>query len=194
MVSNKASPCLVIGYSTMENKLNLLRKMEEDEFDDIQLMNAFESELEKHMKSFDNLGFDNQRVYNWHKSILEALEADGFVMSDFYFTNMNTNNSILFQHIAFKENTYDFLTSKGLVNRGYCPITGEQIDNTYNFNIFGRVVYLSAKGLEACENIKRNEWNDTFQDHKKRTRGFAYIFYLNLLFWGAVILLCFKHC
>ena len=177
--------------------------MEKEEFDDIQSKNAFESELEKHMKSFDNLGFDNQRVYNWHKSILEALEAGGFVMSDFYFTNMNTNNNVLLQRIALKKNTYNFLTSKGLVNRGYCPITGEQINNTYNFNISGRIVYLSAKGLETCQNIKRNEWNnnnkssmdyDTFQNHKKRTRGFVYIFYLNLLFWGAVILLCFKHC
>ena len=162
--------------------------------------NFEKNELEEHMQSFDNLGFSNQRVYDWHKSILEALQSDGYKMSDFYFTSNNLNNNSLLQHVALKENSYNFLNSKGLINRDFCPITGESINNTLNFNIFGRVVYLSEKGLETCENIKRREWNkdnpkidyDTFKNHKKRTRGFVYIFYL--LFWGAVILLCLKHC
>lgn len=116
-------------------------------------------ELDVHMKSFDNLGFNNQRVYDWHKSILETLDANGYIMSDFYFTKLNTDNNKLLQHITLKENTYNFLNSKRLINRGFCPITGEQINNSYNFNIFNRVVYLSATGLETCENIKRKEWN-----------------------------------
>ena len=151
--------------------------MEKEELEDTQSKNTFESEIEKHMKSFDNLGFNDEKVYNWHKSILEALEAGGFVMSDFYFTNMNTNNNVLLQRIALRESAYNFLISKELVNRGFCPITGEQINNAYNFNIFGRIVYLSAKGLETSENIKRNEWNnnnkssmdyDTFKNLKKQ--------------------------
>jgi len=144
--------------------------------------NDFNSEkngLEEHMKSFDNLGFSNQRVYDWHKSILEALQSDGYKMSDFYFTSNNSNNNSLLQRVALKENSYNFLNSKGLINRGFCPITGENINNTFNFNIFGRTVYLSEKGLETCENIKRIEWNknnpkidyDTAQRLKKQAQA-----------------------
>jgi len=145
-------------------------------------MNSVKNDLEAHMQSFDNLGFNNQRVYNWHKSILETLQSDGYKMSDFYFTSSNLNNYALLQHIAFKENSYNFLNSKGLINRGLCPITGESINNTFNFNIFGRVVYLSEQGLETCENIKRRDWNknnpkidyDTAQRLKKQIKSGGY--------------------
>jgi len=170
------------------------------------------SELEKHMQSFDDLGFNNQRVYNWHKSILEALQNDGYTMSDFYFTSNNLNNNELLQHVALMENSYNFLNSKGLINRGFCPITGEAINNTFNFNIFGRVVYLSKTGLETCENIKRKDWNksnpkidyDTFQNRKRQVMGntnpeeqgktsmSGWIIFI--IFWIVVILLLLKHC
>jgi len=138
-----------------------------------------QNELEEHMQSFDNLGFNNPRVYDWHKSILEALQNNGYRMSDFYFTGSNLNNYALLQHIAFKENSYNFLNSKGLINRRFCPITGESINNTFNFNIFGRLIYLSQKGLETCEDIKRKEWNkgnpkidyDTAQRLKRQSKN-----------------------
>ena len=87
----------------------------------------FESELEKHMQSFDNLGFNNPKVYDWCKSILQALQSDGYEMSDFYFTSDNSDNKALLQHVALMENAYNCLNSKGLINRGFCPITGEDM-------------------------------------------------------------------
>jgi len=141
------------------------------------------SVLDEHMKSFDNLGFNNEKVYNWRKSILKTLEDNDCEMSSFYFSNFNTNNKELLQHIAFKENTYNFLNSKGLVNTGFCPITGEKINNTFNFNLYNRVVYLSKKGVEVCESINRKDWNnnkssidyDTFQNLKKQQSSSCYI-------------------
>jgi len=141
------------------------------------------SALDEHMKSFDNLGFNNEKVYNWRKSILKTLEDNDYEMSGFYFSSFNTNNKELLQHIALKENTYNFLNSKGLINTGFCPMTGERINNTFNFKLYNRVVYLSKKGVEVCENINRKEWNknqgsmdyDTFQKLKKQQSSSCYI-------------------
>jgi len=148
------------------------------DFDDVDLEQNHQQEtaLDTHMKSFDNLGFNNERVYNWRKTILKALENNNYEMQSFYFSSYNLNNKALLQHIALKENTYNFLNSKGLINTGFCPITGERINNTFNFNLYNRVVYLSEKGIEVCENINRKEWNknqgsmdyDTFQRLKKQ--------------------------
>lgn len=134
------------------------------------------SELDFHMQSFDNLGFKNEIVFNWHRRILNALENDNYVMSDFYYTKHNNNNKALLQHIALKSDTYNFLNNKGLLNTGYCPITGEKIDNSMNYNIYNRKVFLSKKGIEVCESIDRKSWTgknmdyDTFQQLKTETR------------------------
>lgn len=149
----------------IENLLN-------DDYDDIP---NEESELEMQMKTFDNLGFDNVNTYNWRKSILIALEENNYKMDDFYYTKYNTNNKQLFQHIAQKSETYNFLISKGLLNVGNCPITGEKINNSLNYNIFNRQVYLSEKGLEVCKSIDKKEWTgknmdyDSFQKLKAQT-------------------------
>lgn len=116
--------------------------------------------LDIHMESFDNLGFNNEKVYNWRKSILRALEEDGIIMSDFYYTPFNSNNKQLLQHIASRSETYNFLSNEGLLNTGYCPITGEKIDNTLNYNIFNRKVYLSKRGVDVCKAIEGAGYND----------------------------------
>ena len=116
--------------------------------------------LDIHMESFDNLGFNNEKVYNWRKSILRALEEDGIIMSDFYYTPFNSNNKQLLQHIASRSETYNFLSNEGLLNTGYCPITGERIDNTLNYNIFNRKVYLSKRGVDVCKAIEGAGYND----------------------------------
>lgn len=116
--------------------------------------------LDIHMESFDNLGFNNEKVYNWRKSILRALEEDGIIMSDFYYTPFHSNNKQLLQHIASRSETYNFLSNEGLLNTGYCPITGEKIDNTLNYNIFNRKVYLSKRGVDVCKAIEGAGYND----------------------------------
>lgn len=139
------------------------------------------SALEEHMKSFDDLGFNNPNVYNWRTSVLQALEENSIKMSDFYFSSSNKNNKDLLQHIALKGATYVLLNLKGLINRGFCPITGETIDNTYQYNIFKRSIYLSEKGLEVCKGIDREAWGnknidyDRFQESKQKIKGRARI-------------------
>jgi len=175
------------GFDKIFNELFTSKEQLANEFFNLVEMDSVEdssiksenNDLEKHMQSFDDLGFNNPKVYDWRKSILTALQSDGYEMSDFYFTSDNSDNKALLQHVALMENAYNFLNSKGLINRGFCPITGEDINNSYNYNIFGRIVYLSKTGLETCTNIDRKKWNkgnkssldyDTFQNLKKQVK------------------------
>lgn len=123
------------------------------------------SELNQHMLDFDNLGFTNPNVYLWHKDILTALESEGFVMSDFYYTKNNINNKKLLERIAIRAETFYFLEKKGLLNRGFCPITGEKINNTNNYSIYDRKIYLSIEGLKKCDDINRSNWKGTQMDY-----------------------------
>lgn len=54
-------------------------------------------------------------------------------------------------------NRYEFLNLKGLVNRGFCPITGKEIGHAHFYEIFGRIVYLSQQGVEECKEWTRKE-------------------------------------
>ncbi|WP_140939590.1 hypothetical protein [Sphingobacterium lumbrici] len=147
---------------------------------------AVKSEIDIHMEYFDNLGFHNQNVYNWRTAILKNLEENNIDMSEFYFSTFNKNNKDLLQHISLRAETFQFLDERGLINRGFCPITGETINNTYNFNIFNRTVFLSEKGVEVCENIDRKKWKndkidyDSFQASKRNTKKQAPVIFLVL--------------
>lgn len=145
------------------------------------------SEFDIHMDYFDNLGFQNQNVYNWRTTILKNLEENNIDMSKFYYSTSNKNNKDLLQYISLKNETFQYLDGKGLINRGFCPITGEVINNTYHYSIFNRKVYLSEKGVEICENINKTEWKnnkidyDSFQESKRNTKKQAPIIFLILI-------------
>src|SRR5690606_35591453 len=145
------------------------------------------SELDIHMDYFDNLGFQNQYVYNWRTTILKNLEENNIDMSKFYYSTSNKNNKDLLQYISLKNETFQYLDENGLINRGFCPITGEVINNTYHYSIFNRKVYLSEKGIEICENINKTEWKnnkidyDSFQESKRNTKKQAPIIFLILI-------------
>lgn len=123
------------------------------------------SELDKHMQSFNDLGFKNQFVYDWHKEILSALEKTNINMSIYYSTLMD--NKQLLQHIVSMGNTYNYLNSIGLVNKGRCPITGETINNTISYEMYGRKIYLSPEGMKKCQELDRTEWGITQQEFDK---------------------------
>lgn len=136
-----------------------------------------EDDFVEETQKFDNLGYNSNFVFDWRNDILQELESSGVVMSDFYFSDKNQNNKDLLEHIAQKSETYNLLNSKGLINRGFCPISGEKIDNTNKYEIFGRVVYLSKSGLEKCEEIRRSQWKgnnmsyDEFTTLKKQSKS-----------------------
>jgi hypothetical protein len=52
---------------------------------------------------------------------------------------------------------YDYLNERGLINTGYCPVTGDKINNDVHYKIFGRIVYLSEKGKEIAKEFDRKE-------------------------------------
>lgn len=109
------------------------------------------SELDAHMQSFDNLGFDNMFVYTWHRDILRALERTNNKMSIYYSILMD--NKQLLQYITGQINTYNYLNNKGLLNKGSCPITGEKISGIYYYEMFGRKIYLSQRGILKCKEL-----------------------------------------
>lgn len=110
------------------------------------------------LQEFDNLGFDNDFVVDWRNKIFQELESLDIKMSDFYYSDMNKSNKDLLEHIVLKSETYTSLNNKGLLNRGYCPITGEKIGTSYSYNMYNRHIYLSKTGLEICRGVERNNW------------------------------------
>lgn len=146
----------------------------------IQLKNEFKlEETTDKLQDFDNLGFNSTFITDWRENIFQELKNSGVVMSDFYFSEMNKNNKDLLEHIVLMSETYNLLNNKGLLNKGYCPITGEKIGTSYSYNMYGRHIYLSKTGLEICKGVNRDDWNadnesnisyDEFEKLKKNNR------------------------
>lgn len=65
-------------------------------------------------------------------------------------------------HITFDRGIYNYLNEKGLINTGRCPITGQLIDKTHFYQIFGRKVYLSKEGKAIAKEIDRQDHIKTF--------------------------------
>lgn len=66
------------------------------------------------------------------------------------------------EYITFDRGIYNYLNDKGLINTGRCPITGQSIDETHFYQIFGRKVYLSEEGKEIAKEIDRQDHIKTF--------------------------------
>lgn len=99
----------------------------------------------------------------WMKDICDELNIAGITIgTDLKTTkwdSSNFENSIEFMknYVTLSSSIYEHLNSKGLVNRGYCPITGEKIDYKHVYQIFGRKVYISARGEQLCKEWDREE-------------------------------------
>jgi len=68
-------------------------------------------------------------------------------------------NSIEFmkEYVTLDSGIYEYINSKGLMNRGQCPITGEKIGTAYLYQILGRKVYISERGQEMAKEWDRQE-------------------------------------
>jgi hypothetical protein len=68
------------------------------------------------------------------QDICDALNNIGFLMTDrtgkipFVPENFETLTQLLQNYVVTSLNIFTFLNSKGLVNRGKCPYTGQNID------------------------------------------------------------------
>lgn len=133
----------------------------------------------------------------WLTDICNALNGIGLEMPDYLGKGkwlpekFENNFQIIEDHITYSASIYSFLNSKELINRGYCPITGEKIGTTYFYQTFGRKVYLSLRGKQFAEEFRRKAHIKKFgkkpiQKYKESNDSFNMF-----LFTGLVILVIF---
>lgn len=106
---------------------------------------------------------NEERIKKWQEDILNAMNEKKMVDMNIFFLKLygndeNSKNKRFMEDVVFRNDVYQYLNSKGLVNLGFCPITGEDIDESYNYAIFGRKIFLSEKGMSICSEIKKNEY------------------------------------
>lgn len=101
---------------------------------------------------------------NWQKDIYAALEKEGsFDMKNWMTKSENDDNGLGFmEDVAYYKNVYEYLNHLGLVNRGFCPITGEKIDGSFNYAIYGRTIFVSERALEIGKE-KKQKFREKFQ-------------------------------
>lgn len=106
----------------------------------------------------------------WQRDILSALEQKGTFKMDYWHDELNADEVgfRFMQSVAQSQPAYTYLDSLGLVNRGFCPINGEKIGRGWNYNSYGRVIYLSEKANVL--GAKRKELMSTMLEKAHRMR------------------------
>lgn len=101
----------------------------------------------------------------WQSDIYIALENEGtFDMKNWKTKSEIDDNGLEFmEDVAYFKREYDYLNSLRLVNRGFCPITGEKIDGSLNYAINGRTIFVSEKALELGQ-LKKQQFRKKFQE------------------------------
>ena len=89
------------------------------------------------------------------QDICNALNSAGFLMiGDNAYNPDNFQNltEFLKSYILDSSDIFNFLNQKGLINRGRCPYTGQQIGiNSPNWSYFNRTVYMSPEGCKIMQ-------------------------------------------
>lgn len=124
-------------------------------------VNSIETTSEKHESKLTN---NEERIKKWQEDILNAMNETKMVDMNLFFLKQygkdeNTKNKRFMEDVVFRSDVYLYLNSKGLVNLGFCPITGEDIDQSNSYTMFGRKIFLSEKGMSICNEIKKNDHN-----------------------------------
>lgn len=140
----------------------------------------------------------------WQNDILKALENEGsFDMVKWKNLYEKDEDGFAFmENVAYDKREYEYLSKLGLVNRGFCPITGEIIDNSDKYSIFGRTVHLSSNALEIGK-VKKDQRrekifkeNPNFKANQKKASAFLNELnpnyrkpkYDDLTFWSSLLL------
>jgi hypothetical protein len=134
----------------------------------------------------------------WMSDIFDALNESNIEMPDYKGKGKWTLDrfenpfELIEDNITYSASVYEFLNNKGLINTGYCPITGEKISNTFYYQLFGRKVFLSEKGLQFAEEYRKSyqlkKFGKELIPHPKKESDDS----LNMfLFVGLIILIIF---
>lgn len=123
-------------------------------------VNSVENNSEKHESK---LTINEERIEKWQQEVLNVMNEKKMVDMNIFFLRQygedeNSRNKKFMEDVVFRNDVFLYLTSKGLVNVGFCPITGENIDQSYNYTIFGRTIFLSEKGMSICKEIKKDDY------------------------------------
>lgn len=106
----------------------------------------------------------NQKEENvkiWIKDICDSLNSDEYKDiypdSDNYDYQEFKHPKELIDIIVINSSKFHFLNQKGLINRGFCPITGEVLDKfPMQWGMYGRNVFMSNEGVELCKKYDKD--------------------------------------
>jgi hypothetical protein len=126
--------------------------------------NGIENNSEKYESKANKSTVNEERIEKWQVDILDALNSKFIIDKKLFFLKSENDDDIAYnkkfmEDVASRGDFYMYLDNLGLVNRGFCPITGENIDESYSFTMFQRKVFLSEKGMSICNEIKKNEYD-----------------------------------
>ena len=105
------------------------------------------------------------------QDICNALNSEGITEKykgrPFHFENFKNLTDFLQGHVVGDSNVYYCLVEKGLVNRGKCPYTGEQIGRkSPNWSYQNRTINVSQRGLEIMQREANENLRELFKDDK----------------------------
>ncbi len=121
----------------------------------------------EHQKQFDQNSEATKYPEVWARNIFNELNKEGFsnpkaknqTWESKYFEN---NIDLIKGVITYSNSIYEHLNKKGLVNKGLCPITGEDINNDYFYEFYGRKVFISSIAKELMKEWDRNQHLELF--------------------------------
>lgn len=107
----------------------------------------------------------------WQEDILKSLENNSLIDFNKWKTLSESDDTGIefMEKIATDKYVYEHLDSRRLVNRGFCPINGEQIDNTAEYLFFDRGIYLSKSAMDISKAIKiqkQKEFDEKNREYK----------------------------
>ena len=119
--------------------------------------------------SKDIINNSKQNPNKWQNDILSALELEGTFRMDYWNDKLNADieGFIFMQSVAQSQPAYSYLDSLGLVNRGFCPITGEKIEKGWKYDSNGRKIYLSERANEIGAKKKEEISKKLEEAHRK---------------------------
>lgn len=126
-------------------------------------VNSLENNSEKH-ESKINKSTSEERIEKWQQDVLNVMNEKKMVDMNLFFLRLDeedkySRNKKFMEDVVSRNDVYLYLNSKGLVNLGFCPITGEDIDQSYSYTFFERKIFLSENGMSICNGIKKNEYD-----------------------------------